>query len=118
LPDRTIDLVGNGEAGLWSLLARALAPEIDRTIIDVATFNNTSDEDFVTRLPIPGLRRAGDFVTAVSLAVPNRLLVHQTGNRFTPGGLQQVYGATGKAANLTVEAGRLSVADRLAWLKR
>ncbi len=117
-PESPVDLVGNGEAGLWVLLARGLAPEVDRAIVDVAGFSNGSDDDFVARLPIPGLRRAGDFTTAVSLAGPTRLLIHQTGNRFSASGLQQVYQAAGKPSNLTVETGRVSVADRLIWLKR
>ena len=117
-PNTAIDLVGNGEAGLWALLARGLAPEIERTIVDTAGFNNSEDADFVARLPIPGLRRAGDFTTAVGLAAPTRLLIHQTGNKFNTNGLLQVYQASGKSANLTIETGRLSIADRLAWLKR
>jgi len=117
-PGRPINLIVNGEEGLWTLLARGLAPEIERTIIDVASFNNSQDDDFVARLPIPGLRRAGDFTTAVTLAPTTRILIHQTSDKFNTAGLQQVYQASGKPTNLTIEKNRLSVADRLAWLKR
>ncbi|NDD62527.1 MAG: hypothetical protein EBZ36_00860, partial [Acidobacteria bacterium] len=64
----SLSVVANGEAGLWALLARGLTPGIDRMIVDAAGFDSAKDEEYVTRLPIPGLRRAGDFTTAIALA--------------------------------------------------
>src|SRR5262249_3969893 len=55
-----IRLAAHGQAGLWALLARGLAPKIDRCAIDAAEFDTESDAEFVKRLAIPGIRRAGD----------------------------------------------------------
>ena len=64
-----VDLVGAGEAGLWCLLARAIAGEsIRKLAADMAGFGWDRDEDYRDRLYIPGLRRLGDVHTAVALA--------------------------------------------------
>lgn len=117
-PRAAINLVANGDAGLWALLARGIAPAIDRMIVDAAGFNNQSDDQYVARLPIPGLRRAGDFTTAVSLAVATPLFIHNTGDYFQTRELAAVYNASANPTNLVTEKGRANVAAQLSWLKR
>ncbi len=113
-----VNLVANGRAGLWALLARGLAPEISRTLIDTAGFRSDRDDDFVTHLPIPGLRRAGDLTTAISLAPTTPLYLHQTGDDFQTAHAQAIYQASGNPAHLMVNKQRLSQAEQLAWLTR
>jgi hypothetical protein len=77
-------LVGTGDAALAGLLASAL--ETGRhAILDVGDFDTSSDDAFVERLYIPGLRRAGDLSTAANMA-GDRVLIHNAGARFTLGG--------------------------------
>jgi hypothetical protein len=73
-------LVASGDAALASLLAAAIAP-MRMAILDVGTFDTSSDTDFVERLYIPGLRRAGDLATATAL-IGERIVIHNAGERF------------------------------------
>ncbi len=79
-------LVAQGDAALSGILAAAVAP-IELAVLDVGTFDPTNDTEFVQRLFIPGLRRAGDLQTAASLAA-GRLVVHNAGERFTVAGVK------------------------------
>jgi dienelactone hydrolase len=74
-------LVAVGDWGPAALLALATAP-VRRAIVDVMEFDNTSDAAFVERLYVPGLRRAGDLQTAVSMSTAH-VVIHNAGDRFT-----------------------------------
>ena len=56
-------LIAAGDSALPALLAAAMTP-IARTIVDVDGFNTSNDVEYLERLYIPGLRRAGDLRTA------------------------------------------------------
>jgi hypothetical protein len=73
-------LVAEGDAALAGLFARALAP-ISTSILDVGDVDPTSDDVFLEHLYIPGVRRAGDFQTAVAMST-GRLVIHDAGSRF------------------------------------
>ena len=73
-------LIADGEAGLPALLAQAAAP-VERAIVEVGEFDNSSDQAFLDRLYIPGLRRAGDLQTAVSMSA-GPIFIHGAGSRF------------------------------------
>jgi hypothetical protein len=92
-----VTLIGQGEAGLWTLLARGLAPRVERTVVDVAQLDSARDEALLQYLPIPGLRRAGDFVTAVTLAPLSPLVIHNSGGKFQTDALAAVYRRLGRA---------------------
>jgi hypothetical protein len=79
-------LVAAGDAALAGLLAAAIA-QPGKAVLDVGTFDTASDDDFVARLYIPGLRRAGDLQTAAAMAGPDRLVVHGAGDRFALAGV-------------------------------
>ena len=96
-------LVAAGDTGPAALLALAVAP-VDRAVVDVAQFDNTTDAAFLERLYIPGLRRAGDLQTAVSMA-SGTVLVHNAGDRFTLDGPR-------------IERRKLTPAEIVALLKR
>ncbi|MEX2401243.1 MAG: hypothetical protein WD423_10755 [Rhodothermales bacterium] len=111
-----VDLVGMGEAGMWTLLARGLVDDVGRTVIDLSgrefefsfgdlddTSIDASDTEFLDALFVPGVRRAGDVRTAVVLTVPARLEV-----RGLPPGpfrtwLEDVYAAAGATELLHFE---------------
>jgi len=113
-----VDLVGTGRAGLWVLLARALAPAdaVRRTAADADRFETGSDSAYLEKLPIPLIRRAGDFRTAATLVAPAPLLIHNTGALFQTDWAVNAYRAASREASLSLreaQAGDLEVA---AWL--
>jgi dienelactone hydrolase len=73
-------LVADGAFGLPAVLALAVVP-IDRAVIDVGRFDATSDDEFLARLDIPGIRRAGDVHTALAMAT-GHVTLHNAGDRF------------------------------------
>jgi hypothetical protein len=74
-------LIASGDAALAGLLALAIETE-RRAVLDVGDFDPASDAEFVQRLYMPGLRRAGDLSTAAALA-GDRAVIHNAGPRFT-----------------------------------
>jgi acetyl xylan esterase AXE1 len=115
-PSARLNVIGLGEAGLWALLARGLAPVIDKMVIDAAEFDSSSDEAFIKSVAIPGIRRAGDFTTAVTIAPLTPLLVHNTGNKFNTEKIEAVYKAFGKAESFKSQSAKLSDSELIAWL--
>jgi len=115
-PNARLSVVGLGEAGLWAMLARGIAPAIDRMAIDAAEFDSTSDEAFIKSVAIPGIRRAGDFTTAVTIAPLTPLLIHNTGNKFNTEKIEAAYKAFGKAGNFKSQPAKLSDSELIAWL--
>jgi len=85
-------VIAEGDEALATILAGAIVP-IPIAILDVA-FDSSSDAAFVEHLYIPGLRRAGDLQTAVSMAA-GQIVVHDQGSGFV------VKGVDSRAAKLT-----------------
>ncbi len=113
-----LSLVGKDRAGLWLLLAQALAPKADRIVVDAAQFNHNSDDAFLTLLAIPDLRRAGDFATAVAVGPKSPLLIHHTGSNFQTDKIAEAYRLFGRAEDLQVKSEQLSDAQIIEWLKQ
>ena len=112
-----LNLVGLEEAGLWCLLARSLAPELEQTVADAAQFRSGEDQSYVDRLYIPLIRRAGEFRTALTLAPTSRLLIHNTGMQFETEWVREIYRIAGAADRLRVEQRKLSEEELTSWLK-
>jgi dienelactone hydrolase len=115
-PGARLSVVGLGDAGLWALLARGLAPSIDRMVIDAAEFDSSSDEAFIKSVAVPGIRRAGDFTTAIAIAPLTPLIVHNAGNKFNTEKIEAVYKAFGKAEAFKSQSAKLSDSELVAWL--
>jgi hypothetical protein len=79
-------LAANGDAALPALLAAAIAP-VRRAVVNVDGFDTSSDAQFVDRVYIPGLRRAGDFQTAAGMARGD-VIVHGAGDGFRVSGIR------------------------------
>ena len=77
-------LVASGDNALAGLLAAAVAP-LQLAILDVGAFDTGNDADYVQRLYIPGIRRAGDLQTAADVAA-GRVVVHNAGEKFVLSG--------------------------------
>jgi dienelactone hydrolase len=112
-----VHLVGFEKAGLWCLLARALAPAIESTVADVSQFNPQDDSAYLRQLYIPLIRRAGEFRTALTIAPPTRLLLHNIGSQFDTQWARDAYQISKKESDLKIESAKLSEAALLAWLK-
>jgi hypothetical protein len=81
--DPDASLVASGDEALAAVFAAAIEPG-RRVVLDVGDFDTSNDAAFVERLYIPGLRKAGDFSTALGLA-GDRIVIHNAGDRFMPG---------------------------------
>jgi hypothetical protein len=79
-------LVANGDAALPALLAAAVVP-VRLAVVEVGGFDTSSDTQFLDRVYIPGLRRAGDFQTAASMA-RGEVIVHHAGDSFRVAGIR------------------------------
>jgi dienelactone hydrolase len=76
-PDLAI--VASGDAALAALLAAAVVPG-RVAVLDMGRFDTAADKEFLERLYVPGLRRAGDLGTAAELA-GSRVVVHNSSER-------------------------------------
>ncbi|PYV91532.1 MAG: hypothetical protein DMG05_07080 [Acidobacteria bacterium] len=112
-----LNLVGFGKAGLWCLLARSLAPEIQGTVADASQFKSQEDQAYLDQLYIPLIRRAGEFRTALTLPPTSRLLIHNTGSQFDTQWVQNVYQLSQAHSALRIETAKLSETELLSWLK-
>ena len=79
-------VVAAGDSALAALLASVVAPP--RALgLAVGAFDTSKDDDYVSRLYIPGLRRAGDLQTAAG-AFTGALLLHNAGTTFALPGVK------------------------------
>jgi hypothetical protein len=79
---KTLNLVGIGEAGIWCLLARPLAPIRGATIVDMNGFNVDDDAKWAEKLFVQLIRRVGDVRTAIALSAPAPLVLHNLHKTF------------------------------------
>ncbi len=112
-----VNLVGVERGGLLCLLARGLTSKVKVLVADAQQFNIDDDQRYLRDLSLPGIRRAGDFRTAVTLSSPGRLLLHNTGGSSLVPWAQDVYKATGFQNNLEVLDGKVSEKDLVRWLQ-
>jgi hypothetical protein len=110
----SVDVVGLGKTGLWTLLARGLAPGGGHTAVDVGRFDNRGDQAYVDGLYAPGLRRAGDVRTAALLAAPAPLCLFNTGTEFHSEAIATGFRAL--EAPLRIEPDALPESEIASWL--
>jgi len=112
----SVQLAGLGKAGLWSLLARGLSPDLQATAADVEGFESENDRAYLKDLYIPLLRRAGDFKVALTLPISSKLLIHHTGEGFKTGWVQNAYRIGQSESRLRVEKEELGPESVAGWL--
>lgn len=114
---RGCHLMGLGRAGIWCLLARALCPEVERTVVDFDRLAVGDDRNWLEEeLFIPAIRSAGDVRTALALCAPGDLLVHNTGGDFPTKWAQGAYRSAGKEKPLLLSPQRMGWRDLLSFL--
>ncbi len=77
-----VNLAGLEIAGVWSYFARALAGDGVTLAADLARFRVDSDDEYIERFFVPGVRRAGDFRAAAALVSGARNLLYNAGPEF------------------------------------
>ena len=101
-----VSLIGIGEAGLWGLLAAGFT-NIKNVVVDAAQFDNSADSSFLESLPIPSIRRVGEFRTAGTLIAPRNLIIHNTGDIFDTSWIEDVYRSMKAEENLLVRKDKM-----------
>jgi len=112
-----LNLVGLEEAGLWCLLARGIASGLDKTVADVSSFDTDDDEQWIKRLHIPDIRRIGGLNTAMTLAAPTPLFIHNTGENFQTNWIKSVYVSVKAKDYLRIKTQQATESEIVEWLK-
>ena len=113
-----VSLIGIGEAGLWAFLAAGFT-NIKNVVVDAAQFDNSHEDAYLKTLPIPSLRKVGDFRTAGTLVAPRNLIIHNTGDVFSTAWIEDVYQNLGAEQHLLVRNEKMpdvEIAGRIAEL--
>lgn len=103
-------LIGIGEAGLWSMLAAGFT-DIKTVVVDAAQFDNQNEQSYLRTLPVPSIRRVGDFRAAGTLIAPRNLIVHNTDNIFDSTWIEDVYRSVGADQHLLIRKEVMSDAE-------
>jgi dienelactone hydrolase len=111
---QTVNLVGLETAGLWSYFARAMAGEGVNLAADLVQFAADTDSEYVDKLFIPGIRRAGDFNAAAVLNTQGRALIYNAGPQFPADWAQQAAKAAGSEFDLRTT--KVAETDLVTWL--
>jgi hypothetical protein len=111
---QAVNLVGLETAGLWSYFARAMAGEGVNLAADLVQFSADTDSEYVDKLFIPGLRRAGDFHAASVMNTQGRALIYNAGPQFPADWARQAAKAAGSEFDLRTTA--VAEPDLVAWL--
>jgi len=118
-----IHLAGLGAAGLWCLLARALASGVARTVVDAAhvarddnLFARDDNPAWLDDLYLPHIRRAGDTCTAAALIAPGPLYVHHAGPGFPSDFCSRAYRAAAAPDAVHVQVEEADAETIVNWL--
>ncbi len=110
-----IGLVGWDAAGIWCLMANAVAPQIRKAAIDVNGFTDDrtawEGDNF-----IPGILRAGGGQIAAALCVPRAMFLFNTQGKFPTDFALAAYQAAGRSRRLRIEDDRLPDDAIAQWL--
>lgn len=104
----TVDLIGLDQAGIWCLLARGLARNVNKTIIDANQVDYENDDVWVKDLFIPHIRKAGDLRTSSVLIAPNKLYIHNISDSFPSEWFRDIYSVVGSPESLHIQAEKMS----------
>jgi hypothetical protein len=111
---QTVNLVGLEMAGVWSYFARSLAGEGVNLAVDLVQFAADTDSEYVNKLYIPGLRKAGDFSAAGVMNTQGRLLVYNAGPQYPSDWTRQA--ATAARSEFDLRTGSVDTPGLVAWL--
>jgi len=105
---------GEGEAGLWALLA---APAFDGVVADVEGFDGRAPDRWMQpEVFVPGILRIGGLDAVASLAAPKPVVIHHAPPAFSTDWLKQAFASAAASDHLRVSPGALSREDQAAAL--
>jgi dienelactone hydrolase len=109
-----VNLVGLEMAGIWTYFARALAGEGVNLAADLIQFRADTDQEYLDRFYVPGLRKAGDFKAAAVVDTESKLLLYNVGREFPASWVAQ----SSRIANTVaaMHTSRVSDAELAAWV--
>ncbi len=110
-----VDLVGLDGAGVWCLLANAIATQVRRAAIDANGFSDDPAAWEGQNL-VPGILRAGGAKVAAALCVPRQVLLFDTRGKFPTDVAEAAYQAADKRGRLRVLADDCPDAAVADWL--
>lgn len=111
-------LWGNGNAGLWALLASPAAG-IDAVIADCGNLDTTHDQNLLAAdLFLPGLRNLGGFEGVAMLAAPHPMLLHGADLLFPTDRLSATYAGLNKSKSLLVNPNHMDENALTSWLSK
>lgn len=112
----TVNLIGLGEAGIWSLAARPLASGVNKTVVDMGRFDTENTTHWCDYLAIPGIRRVGGLKTAAALSAPGQLFMHNINKTFDSEWVKKSYLSMDEADKLKIKEEVLSDEDIVHYL--
>ena len=113
-----IDLIGAGEAGLWTIFAAPFVRSEGKVVVDAAGFDTGSDQVLIDQMFIPGLRRAGDFRTAQAVLAPQPLMIHNTQDHFRTEWAVQAYRSARAEEDLVILSESANADEITDWLRK
>lgn len=101
-----------------TLLARAQATGVRRTLVDANGFNSADDDSYYWDACAPGLRLAGGLPAAAALAAPGELCLVNTAGKFDTTWAEAAYRAANASQRLSLDGALPEPAALAAWLTR
>jgi dienelactone hydrolase len=116
----SVHLLGEGKAGPWVLLARALrgSDAVDRTAADGNGFRFEKVRRVTDEMMLPGGLKYGGLYALAALAAPGELYVHNHHGTGSGPWLKGAYAAAGATDKLKRESDRAETAKVVEWLLR
>jgi dienelactone hydrolase len=111
---RVVNLAGLDAAGVWTCFARALAGRGVNLVADLAQFRAATDQEYLDKFFVPGLRKAGDFMAVAALDTEDRLFLHNAGPELPVEWFRQ--SAKAGSSNADIRTTRATEAELLDWL--
>lgn len=116
---KSLNLIGIDGAGPVTFLAAGFS-SADYLAVDLEKFNAENDEDFIAQLPIPSIRRVGDFRTAGALLAPKPIYLLNTGRHFPVQWIADLYQLADKNGcfSFVADVGSIPLETRIIkWLE-
>jgi dienelactone hydrolase len=110
-----INLVGEGDAGVWALLAASAAEDALDHVVAYGMDSSSDDDASGLRNLVPGLFKLGGVATAVALAAPTPVLVVGADPAFAGPRIPAAYAAAGATDGFR-RAERGSVEEIVRWV--
>ncbi len=110
----TVNLVGLEAAGVWAYFARALAGDQVVLAADLGQFAAATDQAYIDKFFVPGLRKAGDFRAAAVLNSRSRAFLYNAEPEFPADWARAAADASGNP--MEVRNSPASEAELAAWI--